>query len=108
MAQDRRADWRSPEAALYRGWYKSTAWARIRELQLLAHPLCERCLAKRKAMAASVVHHKEPHRGNVVRFFNGPFESLCKRCHDSDAQSEERIGYSKQIGADGWPVDNKH
>jgi 5-methylcytosine-specific restriction enzyme A len=101
-------DRRSPEAQLYRKLYKTARWQRLRERQLAEHPLCERCLKRRRVTAATVVHHVEAHRGDTFKFFGGPFESSCAECHDRDAQSEERIGYSREIGADGWPVDPRH
>ena len=69
-------------------------------------PLYQRCSRQGKVVPATVVHHVEPHRGDMQKFFGGPFESLCAQCHNSAAQSEERLGYS--IGADGWPVDPRH
>lgn len=77
----------------------------IRAAQLAAHPLCQRHLRRGRAVCASKAHHVERHNGDEQKFFAGPFESLCKACHDSDVQSEERTGYSRKIGEDGWPVD---
>lgn len=39
---------------------------------------------------ASILDHKEPHLGDPDRFWNGPFQTLCKRCHDSTKQVHER------------------
>lgn len=106
----RQDDRRSPEAAAYRKLYKSMRWQRIRKHQLAEHPLCERCLKMptKRVTPATVVHHVEPHNGDHAKFFGGPFESLCAPHHDGDAQSEERLGYSRQIGDDGWPIDARH
>lgn len=99
------ADQRSPEAAEYRRLYKTARWQRIRAHQLAEHPLCARCLKVGRIEPATTVHHVEPHRGDEAKFFGGPFESLCKPHHDSDAQSEERGGTPRQtIGPDGWPI----
>ena len=92
----------------WRNLYKTKRWRLIRQAQLTLHRLCERCLPKGKLIAAEVVHHVEPHRGDPVLFYSGPFQSICKPCHNSDAQGEERRGYSNAIGADGWPTDPKH
>jgi len=35
-------------------------------------------------------------------------QSLCKRCHDSTKQAEEKRGYSIHVDEDGWPVDPNH
>lgn len=57
-------------------------------------------------MPATVCDHVDPHRGDEVKFFSGPFQSLCADCHDTDKQRIERGGKARPvIGADGWPVD---
>jgi 5-methylcytosine-specific restriction enzyme A len=57
---------------------------------------------------ADTVHHVQAHKGDEVLFFSGQLESLCSECHNSGAQSEERMGYSTEAGTDGWPVDPRH
>jgi len=57
---------------------------------------------------ATVVDHIDPHKGDLVAFWLGPVQSLCKQCHDSPKRYVEQRGYSNAIGADGWPVDPKH
>jgi len=53
-----------------------------------------------------VCDHIEPHRGNMVKFWNGPFQSLCKQCHDSVKQAFEKSGkVIKKIGLDGYPIE---
>lgn len=60
-------------------------------------------------VAATVANHKIPHKGDESLFFDrNNLESTCKTCHDGPIQSEERRGYSSEIGGDGWPVDPKH
>jgi hypothetical protein len=110
MSNRRGDDRRSPEAAVYRKLYKGARWQRIRRQQLAEHPLCERCLKLKpqRLTPATVVHHLEPHHGDETKFFGGPFQSLCAPHHDSDAQSEERLGYSREVGVDGWPSDPRH
>jgi 5-methylcytosine-specific restriction protein A len=84
----------------YKAWYKTARWQRLRELQLGEHPLCAFC--KR---IANVCDHEQPHRGDEERFWAGPFQSLCKPCHDSDKQRIEKGGKPKpHIGTDGWPI----
>jgi 5-methylcytosine-specific restriction enzyme A len=107
----KRDDRRSPEAAAYRKMYKSSRWRRLRYQQLLDHPLCGRCLRSnpRRLTPATVVHHLEPHRGDPTKFFDpANLISSCKPHHDSDEQQIERIGYSTEIGHDGWPTDPRH
>lgn len=54
------------------------------------------------------MHHIVPHKGNLILFYMGKLQSLCKRCHDGITQQEERYGFINDIGVDGWPVDSKH
>lgn len=99
---------RSEQAQQYRRLYKLGAWKRRRGVQLVTCPLCQWCEAEGRTVAATEVHHVTPHRGNVTAFLEGELVSLCKRCHDSRAQSVERRGYDTAIGVDGWPVDERH
>lgn len=87
---------------VYKRWYKTARWQRLRAAQLAEHPLCAMCLPK--PTVATVCDHKEPHRGDEVKFWSGPFQSLCKPHHDSDKQRIEKGGKPKPvIGIDGWP-----
>jgi 5-methylcytosine-specific restriction protein A len=87
----------------YKRWYKTARWQRLRAAQLYADPLCSMC--KPRIVAATVCDHVEPHRGDETKFWNGPFQSLCKRHHDSDKQRIEKGGKPKPtIGNDGWPI----
>jgi 5-methylcytosine-specific restriction protein A len=108
----RRDDRRSPEAAKHRKLYSLVAWrgkGGIREQQLTRQPLCERCLKAGRYTRASVVNHRTPHKGDW-HLFSDPdnLESACPPHHDGEIQSEEALGYSKAIGADGWPSDPRH
>jgi 5-methylcytosine-specific restriction endonuclease McrA len=89
-------------------WYSSRRWARIRRHQLLAHPLCKYCLERGIVTPAEICDHVEPHRGDVNKFWLGPFQSLCKRCHDSTKRFVETRGYRPGVGLDGWPLDPNH
>ena len=62
-------------------WYSTARWARIRRHQLLEHPLCKYCLERAIVTPATICDHVEPHHGDVNKFWLGPFQSLCKRCH---------------------------
>ena len=93
----------------WRKWYKLPAWQAARRAQLQAHPLCERHLKRGQVIAATVVNHRTPHRGEWSLFIDpNNMESVCAPCHDRDIQSEERLGYSDEIGPDGLPVDPNH
>ncbi|MDR3512644.1 MAG: hypothetical protein P4L73_13495 [Caulobacteraceae bacterium] len=73
----------------WRGWYKTKRWTRIRADQLEREPWCWRCLEAGIRTWATVCNHTIPHRGDPVRFWTGPFDSLCKHHHDSDQQRAE-------------------
>ena len=60
------------------------------------------------AVAANTCDHVEPHRGDVNKFWLGPFQSLCKECHDSAKRFIEQRGYRPDVGPDGWPLDPNH
>ena len=78
------------QAEPWRLWYGRKDWQRIRGHQLAIEPLCERHKQRGEIVAATVVNHVEPHRGDWAKFIDGPFESLCKPCHDGEVQAEER------------------
>ncbi len=94
----------------WRKWYGLKIWQYgLQPKQLSDHPLCARCMRDGKYVEAKVVNHIIPHRGDWRLFISiDNLESLCKACHDSEVQSEERVGFSKRIGNDGWPVDERH
>ena len=91
-------------------FYKTTEWKKLRAWQLRKWPLCQRCWISRAiAVAAKVVHHKTPHKGDWALFLaHDNLESLCKACHDSDAQAEDIHGHSKAVDNAGYPIDPKH
>jgi len=102
-------DKRSGEAHAYRRLYKTQRWQDLRAYRLVTESLCRICQNEGRITPATTVDHIEPHKGNAELFFN--FEntqSLCSTCHNSAKQSEERLGYSKAIGQDGWPMDKRH
>ena len=104
---------RSQEAQAYRQLYNTPQWKALRLGQLTKAPLCAMCLTQGRVTAATVADHVKPHRGDPELFYNPDnLQSLCDeypyRCHSSAKQSEERLGYSKAIGAGGWPIDPSH
>ena len=104
-----RRDQRSEQAKAWRKLYKTQAWLKGRLSHLAQHPLCEPCKARGRLTAATVVNHRIPHKGDVTLFNDrANWQSTCAPCHDGAIQSEERIGYSNEVGADGWPMDERH
>jgi 5-methylcytosine-specific restriction enzyme A len=104
------ADHRSPEAQAYRHLYKTAAWQRHRWAILVRDGFtCQKCGKLEAQTSQLVADHRQPHRGNLDLFWSeANIWTLCKPCHDSGKQSEERTGYSKAIGLDGWPEDARH
>jgi len=84
--------------------YRTARWEALRELHLAASPLCGYCLARDIVTEATVCDHIEPHRGDVDKFWAGPFQSLCATCHSDDKQREELGLHRKGTSADGWPL----
>lgn len=85
--------------------YGSGRWKRIRRDQLRTQPLCEYHLARDQVVIATIADHVDPHKGDEELFWDGKLQSLCKQCHDSDKQREERGGkIRQQFAADGWPI----
>lgn len=87
--------------------YDLARWSRLRLKQLSQHPLCERCSSRGVVTAATVVHHKVPHKGDLKLFFDhANLASSCKPCHDIDEQRIEREGRPRQMLDEfGWPVE---
>lgn len=63
----------------------------------------------RKHPHSAVIHHIKP-RAEAPELTYDPdnLVAVSKQWHDSQAQSEERMGYSTAIGEDGWPIDPRH
>jgi len=105
----RRDDRRSPEAAAYRKLYRTARWQHLRLDQLRREPLCEMCRDQGRTVAAEVVNHRRPHRGDLGLFFDPcNIQSLCAPCHDGPVQSTERTGIVKGCDAAGRPSDPAH
>jgi 5-methylcytosine-specific restriction enzyme A len=65
-------------------------WQKAREVYLRDHPLCMLCHASGTLRAASVVDHKQPHKGDMTKFWDqGNWQALCKRCHDSKTARDD-------------------
>jgi AAA domain len=65
------------------------------------------CLKDGIVRFAEVSDHITPHRGDPA-LFEGPLQSLCKFHHDAHKQQNEALGFSPEIGLDGYPVDANH
>jgi 5-methylcytosine-specific restriction endonuclease McrA len=97
-----RKEWERGKTA-ERGY--GSQWRKQRLTFLKANPLCVFCLKRGVVTAANVVDHKVPHQGDQELFWDvSNWQSLCKKCHDSDKQKME-LGTYKEFGADGWPIE---
>jgi len=66
------------------------AWQKARAAYLRAHPLCRTHEQQGRVVAASVVDHIVPHRGDKAAFWQSSnWQPLCKRCHDVKTATED-------------------
>ena len=66
-------------------------WQTARKAYLIQHPLCKKCLSNTSVVAATVVDHIIPHRGDMQLFWDsGNWQPLCKTCHDHKTLKEGR------------------
>jgi 5-methylcytosine-specific restriction endonuclease McrA len=85
--RDAKAEWRA--------WYKTARWQKLRWSVLVRDCFtCQLCGRLEGNTAQLVCDHIEPHRGDEARFWNGPFQTLCKPCHDGDKQASEKGGHA--------------
>lgn len=84
-------------------------WREARASFLTMNPLCRMCQAQGKLVAATVVDHILKHDGDAGLFWRvDNWQPLCKVCHDSTKQAEERRGFALGHGLDGRPIDARH
>lgn len=68
-------------------------WQKARAAFLAEHPLCRMCDENGFVMAARVVDHIIPHKGDMKLFWSrSNWQALCKPCHDGEKQRIERGG----------------
>lgn len=99
-------------SASQRGY--DSRWRKARLVYLMRNPLCAMCQAP-----AEVVDHIIPHKlwdavqsgddkaiGAAQKLFwdQGNWQPLCKTCHDSDKQRQERGTPIVGCDEDGWPI----
>lgn len=76
----------------WRAWYKTARWQRLRWSVLVAAMFrCAMCGKVEGDTSQLVGDHKRPHRGSEALFWDRDnLQCLCKPCHDSTKQREER------------------
>lgn len=66
------------------------AWQKAREGFLRNHPLCKLHQDKGHVVAATVVDHIVPHKGDKTLFWDrNNWQPLCKPCHDHKTATED-------------------
>lgn len=100
MADDR-------QSSAQRGY--GSKWQRARKAWLLKHPLCKMHADRGLVVAATVVDHIIPHRGDMTLFWDrNNWQSLCKACHDTHKQRLEKSGAVVGCDMSGIPIDPSH
>ena len=84
-------------------------WEKARKSFLRSNPLCAYCAQQGRTVAATVVDHVIPHKGDRKLFWDRKnWQPLCKPHHDSTKQAEERKGVTLGATTSGDPLDPAH
>ena len=80
------------ETQAHRRWYKTARWQKLRWSVLVRDLFtCKMCGRLEADTSQLVGDHKTPHRGDERLFWDeGNIQCVCKRCHDSEKQRQER------------------
>jgi 5-methylcytosine-specific restriction endonuclease McrA len=97
-----------PQSQPWRRWYSSVVWKKQASYQLRIEPLCRLCEAEGRVVVATIADHVVHHDEDWNRFRLGKLQSLCGACHARKHGRAPPLGYSLEIGADGWPIDPQH
>lgn len=67
-------------------------WRRARSSFLKRNPVCVRCEQEGKVVAAIVVDHIKPHKGDRELFWDySNWQALCTSCHSRKTVLEDRL-----------------
>ena len=95
------------KSARKRGYSKR--WEKARSAYLRKYPYCVMCAEQGEKVRATVVDHKQPHRGDMRLFWDSSnWQGLCKVHHDSTKQRQERSGVVLGCNEQGIPIDKDH
>jgi hypothetical protein len=91
----------------------SARWRRMRALYLQLNPTCAMCQKEGRIPVepATVADHIEQVEHSRIRFWTGALQGLCEHHHNRAkqlAEKDAKRGYSREIGASGWPTDPRH
>jgi 5-methylcytosine-specific restriction enzyme A len=79
---------------------------RLRAQLLKREPLCRLCLAKGRVRPATIADHIRPiAAGGAVHDLSN-LQPVCAECHNAKTMSDQGKRAKRQIGRDGWPVDD--
>jgi 5-methylcytosine-specific restriction enzyme A len=68
-------------SAAHRGY--DARWRAARKRFLVNHPLCAECERVGKLIAATIVDHIIPRKGDTNRFWDDSnWQALCRQCHN--------------------------
>ncbi|OPA77500.1 HNH endonuclease [Paenibacillus selenitireducens] len=68
----------------------NSKWRQARVWYLVKHPLCVYCAMQDKVIAATVVDHIKPHKGDKLLFWDRDnWQGLCISCHNSKTVRED-------------------
>ena len=97
----------SRQSAATRGY--GYRWIKYRATYLIANPLCVSCAEFGRVTQATVVDHKQPHKGDYKLFWDPKnHQPMCKPCHDKHKQRLEKSGVVLGCNVNGIPIDSKH
>jgi len=84
---------RARGTATERGY--DSRWRAARDAHLESEPLCRHCCTMGLIVAATVVDHIQPHKGDKALFWRrSNWQSLCQTCHNRKTASEDRGAWS--------------
>lgn len=84
-------------------------WQRYRLTYLRSHALCVMHAELGQVVAAEVVDHITPHKGDHKLFWDPKnHQALCKHCHDAHKQRLEKSGVLPGCNVSGIPLDPNH
>ena len=91
---DRQSHDRVRDQRAWRQWYKTSRWQKLRWSVLVRDQFtCGRCKRVEGDTSNLVADHRRPHRGDETLFWDAAnLWTLCKPCHDSWKQQQERAG----------------
>lgn len=74
-------------------------WQQARLEHLYREPLCRACQSAGRIVAATVVDHIQPHKGDHALFWRrSNWQSLCESCHNRKTATEDKGAWHQGVG----------